>query len=383
MPSLGNIAGIAASLKECPVLIAEDSCVSVRNRNASCRECIAACPFDVISISKNEITFDVAACVGCGACTTACPTEALAPRTPSDEDLLNTLVHAMDSTGGVAVVSCARMAAKHIADPGRFAEVPCLARIDESLLVQLAAAQADSVVLVDGTCTTCKYGKVSAGIDATMAYARELLSAHGSTLRIERASAYPNAVIVEDAASLYGSTRRGFFSDAASAAKETTVKAVKATIDHELGSKKDKRGLGQRLRIGSSGTMPLVHPVRHARILDVLDALGQPQADTVQTRLFATLSIDLDKCNACGMCVKFCPTGALMRDEAEKPGQPVRFIEFSANDCVQCGMCLDVCWKHAVTLDDAVPTAELFDFEPSTFVVDAIERKKANQYGKR
>ena len=380
MPSLADIANVASALEGSPIRIIADNCVAVRNRNASCRECIAACPFDAISIAKNEITFDAISCVGCGACTTVCPTEALLPCEPDDAALSEALDRVMAKADGKAIIACARMAARRVADPACFVEVPCLARIDESVLTELAARQAQSMVLVDGVCTTCKFGKVSDGVDATVAFTEELLKAQGCLLQIARVSEFPAEVVVENAAQLYGSTRRTFFSDAASAAKETTYRAVKATLAQEFGGEKDKPEIGKRLRVGPSGNMPRVHPARHAKVLDALDGIGQSQTETVQTRLFATLSVNPDKCNACGMCVRFCPTGALMRDEAAKPSDPVRVIEFSACDCVQCGMCLDVCWKHAIELSDVVPTSELFDFEPRAFTVDAKERKGTNLF---
>ncbi len=124
--------------------------MAVRNRNASCRKCIDACPADAISVHNNVLSVDHKACVACGACTVVCPTEALIPIRPADEAFEQAAAEAMAVLDGYAVIACARIASKGLADPHKFAEAPCLARVDESLLLGLAAVGAKDIVLVDG-----------------------------------------------------------------------------------------------------------------------------------------------------------------------------------------------------------------------------------------
>ncbi|HAM16649.1 MAG TPA: 4Fe-4S ferredoxin [Eggerthellaceae bacterium] len=370
MPSLNDIVAMAQAMEKSPVVVVEDRCLCVRNRNASCRRCMGVCQVGAIAIAANEITLDASACMACGACTSVCPTEALVSVAPLDADLSRAAAQAAVANGGAAVFSCARMAAKHQADPARFAEVPCLARIDESIIVGLVAHGADQVLLVDGDCASCKYRSVQPCIEATVAYANELLAVHGSSVRAVRTSAFPDSVLVEDAGDLYGSTRRGFLSEAAGAARETAVAAARTTIEQELGYSAEKLQIGERLRVSASGEMPRLHMPRHEVTINALDDIGLPCEENVETRLFGTVDIDTDRCNACSMCAVFCPTGALARDPVEKMSEPLRYLEFSASDCVQCGMCVDVCWKGAVSLSATVPTAELFDFEPRAFAMN-------------
>ena len=110
--------------------------MAVRNRNASCRKCIDACPADAISVHNNVLSVDHKACVACGACAVVCPTEALIPVRPADEALELGGGRAIASLDGRAVIACARIASKGLADPHKFAEVPCVARVDESLLLE-------------------------------------------------------------------------------------------------------------------------------------------------------------------------------------------------------------------------------------------------------
>ena len=60
-----------------------------------------------------------------------------------------------------------------------------------------------------------------------------------------------------------------------------------------------------------------------------------------------TPKIDIFKawCKACGICVAFCPTGALAKDEAGRPY--VKDIE----KCINCGWCEIRCPDFAITVE--------------------------------
>ena len=58
--------------------------------------------------------------------------------------------------------------------------------------------------------------------------------------------------------------------------------------------------------------------------------------------------IQLDRCNKCGLCVKYCPTQAVEMANIEPNGlQPVIV---RAQDCVYCGACEEICPVHAIGL---------------------------------
>lgn len=75
------------------------------------------------------------------------------------------------------------------------------------------------------------------------------------------------------------------------------------------------------------------------------------------------ISIDHDKCNACGACVAYCPYGALYIErakglvpQAENPevGEDVGkklFIESSK--CIECGECIYRCPKEGAIIHTA------------------------------
>lgn len=383
MPSVNDIVQVAEALEKSPVAVIQDRCLAVRNRNSSCRRCTEACIADAIDIVGNELYLDASACVSCGVCTSVCPTEALAPLKPTDSELADAMARSAAGNDGVAVIVCARMAAKRLSDPALYAEVPCLGRMEESLLVALVSKGASQVFLVDGTCGTCKYGACSEFVNDIVRSANALATAMGSSVHVVRTSSMPEFMLADSTEGLIGSTRRGFFREAAGAARETALTAAKTTLSKELGLGESPATIGERLRVDEDGLMPQLNMPRHDVLINAMDAIGSPVTESLESRRFANVEIDAGKCNACGMCVVFCPTRALRRDIEGADVRPsvLKAIEFSAADCVQCGLCADVCWKGALVVSPTVSTSQLFDFEPVTFVLNAQQNSQNRIFG--
>ena len=391
MANLIDVVKVAEALETKNVFVADSRCVVVRNRNVHCRKCQEACPVDAFTIKGNTLEIHHSACIGCGACTTICPTEALIPLRPFDEDLTKTVADACIHYGGKAVFACARIASKRLADSDDFAEVACLSRVEESILVELAAQGIEDITLVDGICSTCKYRHNDSAIQATVDSANLLIETMGSPIRVTRRSGFPDDMFIGDQTNRYGVSRRGFFSQTRDTAKDAAGKTVTTVF---LG-KNDTKAPTVRERLGMSetGMLPQFGADRRIHILDAMDRLGKPQVDTIDTRLWGNVCIDIDACTSCNMCAIFCPTGALRkvdeetleiindgRDEGSEPLAAA--LEFSMADCVQCRTCQDICLKKCLTLDSVISTHELFDFEPR-FIALNEPPQKSKLFGKK
>ena len=363
MPNLSDIMEMAEVLETKAIIPLPDRCVAVRNRNATCRKCVCVCPSPgALSVQDNKLDFDRSFCVSCGACTVVCPTEALVPTKPLDVDMAEGIARSCLAAQGSAVFACARIAARHEGDPEKYQEVPCLARMEESVLVELAAhAAVTSITLVDGVCATCRYRAVDSGIDETVESTNALLAAWGSPVAVGRVSSFPDCVLLAgNAAEAFGVSRRGFFSHTKSAAKDT----AKKTVVKALKSEEVEATIQERLRVSDNGSLPQFSALRRMNILSALDRTGQPQADELFTRLLGTVEIDTDACSSCGMCVVFCPTGALKKSEIKPEDGEGSYLEFSLADCVQCNACSDICLHACIRVVPTISTTELFDFEP-------------------
>lgn len=149
MPTVEEVLEIAKALGGRAVAVAPSRCVAVRNRHASCSRCVDVCTAGAISVKDNEISVDDAACVACGACVPACPTGAIVPLGPKEDELALAVARSASELGeGRAVIACARVASQSDGDPDKFAEVPCLARIGELMLVELAARGVANLSLI-------------------------------------------------------------------------------------------------------------------------------------------------------------------------------------------------------------------------------------------
>jgi len=366
MPNLADLVEIAESLGSSHVYVAPHRCVKVRNRNAKCSKCVDACAHDAVQVGGNKLSIVAPLCVGCHACTTACPTEALIPIDPQDSELLDSIASATLAAEGKSVFACARMAARHVAEPEKYAQVSCLARMEEGVLLQLAARGIGDIVLVDGVCSTCKYRANIPLIDTVVDTANQLLAAQGSDTRVQRVSSFPESVLAEDAHASYTASRRSFFTQAGSMTRSAAKTAAEKSVEQMLGAqKKVEPTLRERLQMGAGNNLPQFQSDRHMHVLDAMYELGESQVDAIDTRLFGNVSIDTEKCSTCFMCTTFCPTGALKKSEEPLPeGAEGELLEFSVADCVQCRLCADACLKKCITVDTRVSTAELFDFEP-------------------
>jgi len=54
------------------------------------------------------------------------------------------------------------------------------------------------------------------------------------------------------------------------------------------------------------------------------------------------VTIDKDKCNACGSCVDACPVEAIKLEDKAKVDEET---------CIDCGTCVDECPEEAINLD--------------------------------
>ena len=93
MPNIADIIEVAEELEDKAVVPASKRCVAVRNRNASCRKCIDACPADAIYVEGADNTeeeryspgerygrvyqINYLRCILCGMCQRVCPAGAI------------------------------------------------------------------------------------------------------------------------------------------------------------------------------------------------------------------------------------------------------------------------------------------------------------------
>ena len=354
--AVADYIGLLERLEQHQLAVDARRCIMVRNRNVACSRCAASCTTGCISLVENESTeqeliVDPQKCIGCGTCATVCPTGAIEPRQPDDRQLAHAAASAMRATGGQVVFACADMlnAAQGKLDPDTVVGVPCVGRLDESMIVLLAAAGTREFRLVTGDCESCEHCSGAQCAARVVQSANVLLETWGSPARARISTRFPKECRLGSAGPAYDIGRREFLL----AAKSEAAAAAHDALDHSIDRFFDvQRPLPQHQHVTADGTMPHFVPHRRQLLLESLDNLGEPADEMVETRLWGHVVIDAQKCNGCRMCAVFCPSGSLSKIIDQK-GADIGLVH-APGYCLKCRTCEQICPEGALELSDAV-----------------------------
>ena len=180
-------------------------------------------------------------------------------------------------------------------------------------------------------------------------------------------------------------SRRGLFDHFIERTTDSIAEAAVGTFYVSTTAQDQKRTLTQSL-FADKGILKHIEAVRNERVLNELyrfdpewvDRILPEKDDAVlPTRLFGEVTVDEIACDLCGICMTFCPTGALSGVANEPVNSfvmlnrdiaPKGELSFRANDCMACNLCLDVCPHDALELQRGICARDLFALEPHTLI---------------
>ncbi len=325
-------------------------CAHSRNEKTGCTACIDVCSAQAIRSDASRkgrlkgeqsggVTVEPYLCVGCGACSTVCPSGAMSfayPGTVDQGKRLRTMLAAYGNAGGkqAALLIHSQEAGSQLLDalgratrvdrglhglPARVLPVPVWHTASLGLDLWLSAiAQGASQVWVLATAEEAP--EYRQALQEQMAVAQAILTGLGYSGRHFKLIEAPNA---HDLAALDGALRE--------------APAQSVTRAASFAAQADKRA-----------TLDLAIDHLQSQAPAVRDDIALPAAGSP----FGSLVIDTSACTLCLSCVGACPEGALA-DNADKP--QLRFIE---KNCVQCGLCEKTCPENAITLQPRLWLAE-------------------------
>ena len=361
------------------ISVHEQRCVCIRNRNAKCLKCIDVCTTGAISYSgANKLEVFPEKCIGCGTCANACPTGALEVAGLSDTELTQLVKQSIRATAGHPVIACQAAldsakaqaeskapAKKHLfgkrneqprLDENAMCVVPCLGRIDESMVIGLGAYKCFDATFVCNNCEVCEHAKGGSFVRKVIEDGTRMLRAFDCKLPVEITETFPKQVWLEPGQAPYnpanrdakGTSRREAFKSAGSAG----ASLAREGIDSALGVEKPKPVPVAYQKVDEkTGTLSHFVPTRRTRMYNYLKHIGNPVADEVKTRVVGKIHIDKNACTACRMCAVFCPTGAIFK--VDEPGLFGIFHRPAA--CMQCRLCESLCNTGAITVESTIP----------------------------
>ena len=321
-------------------------CAHSRNEQIGCTACIDVCSTRAIRSdasrkgrTKGELVGGVIVephlCVGCGACSTVCPSGAMSFAYPGPADMgrrLRTALSAYANAGGPGLAGAAALLL-HSEGAGT--------RLIEEL-GRGARASRDLQGLPARVLPLALWHTASVGIDLWLAAIAQGASQVWVLLTAEEAPEYRQALAEQMAVAQAVLTGLGYGGehfkllqarDARDLAElDAALRAPAAQTVARPGTfvaQADKRA-----------TMDLAIDHLLAQAPQAVDELPLPAAGAP----FGTLVVNADRCTLCLSCVSACPEAAL----ADNPDTPqLRFIE---KNCVQCGLCATTCPEQAITL---------------------------------
>ena len=295
----------------------ESLCAHSRSRIEGCNNCIDVCSALAIRPDGDRIAVEPHLCVGCGACTTVCPSGALTYAYPSVPDLaarIRTLLSTYAAAGGRDACLLFH------AEDGREA-IARYARRDRGLPARVIPVEIQHIASIglDVWLAALAWGASQVAVLATGNEApqyREAIAFQMSVAEtIAKALGYQGEhwriVDAHDLGTLW-----------------QWQPALRPRIDATFAATPEKR---------TTAALAIEHLATHAPTPREVVALprGSP---------YGGIELNRDACTMCLACVGSCPEAAIT-DNLELP--QVRFIE---SKCVQCGICASTCPEHAISL---------------------------------
>lgn len=312
-------------------------CKRSRLRSSDCEQCVQVCPSDAIVLDGGPRILEE--CMDCGLCVASCPTGVFRSSPETDQHLTSLLRDLRarpkpSGTEGTLVVRCHLAQNKH----QHLITVSCLGVISEFTVVIAAALGFREIRLLQGDCSRCRLRTGKLLFDRSLEKARMLLDDLG----------FENLILrLEQKWKKDAVTRRQFLSGTAVRSRICST----PYLEHVADSRADPQRTGHRgsdNRCRQDARQILIDLLRE----EVLHGGGFDRPLS-----WWKLQIDADRCSACAVCARICPTGAIV--EESYPDR--QLIGLEVMRCTNCGLCIEACPDEAIKFGEPVYIGDCLD----------------------
>ena len=325
-------------------------CTRVRHKSSDCTLCHMHCATDAIKMSERPgmtIKIDRDKCTDCGICVNVCPTDSYRFLINTHKDRISNLIKNIRKNGSLDVYCSMRLES----DDNVFVNCHGILEMTDILILYLSGAS--KITFRYDDCEECaiKNGyKILSESIKNLELLTTMFSYLTGTEIIKKTSEiviqFPKQFdiveIKEEVKVEEVVDRRGMFSFY----KNRTVDSAKSVAVYLIPAEEPDRVLV---------SFETYQPNSRARFLDTIMKLGDLLIDSVPTgRYFNMIEINSD-CVYCGVCAKFCPTGALSIDEDRTE------LRFNPSKCVSCYLCQPACYHNKLHYEAELNLELFFD----------------------
>ncbi len=330
-----------------------ERCLNARHRAAGCRHCVTLCPVAALTLVDDKPVLAAEQCVKCGLCLHGCPTEVFTQPNAAERQLLRTVEQLPRQP--IVLVCALHPTPQHTTAPVTtiVQHRRCLAALSLAQLLTLSEDGERAVWLDDTPCCACPIGQAQSHLQQTVATANTLLQAFGRPAAFLLQSSQADQPTTEAANPRFIDSgnppvsRRGLF---------TALGRAIHTHDHSTLPTPASAADNQPIPVPAR--LPQQIPAERMALQERLQQQWTPseQGEINVTALpFAAIQLNAANCSACGLCARFCPTGALHFTVEEAHFR----LSFQAALCLDCPVCTLACPEKAIRLGDTLSTDAL------------------------
>ena len=323
------------------------SCVRSLSVESECNKCEIVCPTGAIVIGNNPLpVINFSNCVECGGCHGICPSEALSLETFNATDFFFDFVESEEN-----LISCRK-------------NVPCISALSVEYIISMAVLKKE-IILDMGYCDECAI--------ATTCHKQILENYEEATyiLQAMENSAEIKLMDVCFETQKKETDRRSFLS----ALNLKSMGQVKSSFEQEVIKASDELVEHTLQKIDTALLKRKTIPEKRKIFFTAIKRVEKPSqfhiVDATEISFTSAKIMDEEKCTACQMCYRVCPTGALTSDIKNSK------IDFDPFLCIKCHICHDVCEPEAITLSSSYNIKEFF--EPTVQNLVSFEVKRCNE----